>query len=232
MRKCLVATYTSRRNNSKPPMKLNIATMNSVAMISDRWKSTKAPRNSATTTIDTSNAQIVHNEIARPSSRARRSSVRRLPLSSCMSLSWVLLSFCSSARARSTTRARRLVSSVSVTPTPESRNTGATAVRTTSPISWNWPSMPDANCPPLLLLRLTGAPFETVRGCGLAAAAQAAAGPGELLIEHQLAAVQFGALFDQQSFGASRCLAAVRLGRGLEIRTGFGPDQFAARERQ
>src|ERR1700722_12196529 len=227
MRSVLVANSISRRNSASAPIKLSIAKMNSIAITSPNRKSSRAPRNSVTTTRDTSNAQTVHNAMAAPSSRERSSSVSSRWLSSPSSLSCVLLSACSSARARSTTRASRLVMSVSVMPTPDSRNTGATAIRTTSPTSVICEVTPRAMPrTPLACPSILAAPLEAIERLDLAARElDQTFGTNLLLDQRESVPMQFKALFDQQALGARRRMARI----GLAVRFIIARD-FIARD--
>ena len=63
MRSDRVATNTSRRKHSSPTMMLSIATMNRIAITSERFRLSNAPTNSETTTVETNSAQIVHSAI-------------------------------------------------------------------------------------------------------------------------------------------------------------------------
>src|SRR5439155_7568635 len=132
----------SRRKNTRPAKNATMAATKNKATGTDASKLAKAARNRVAITVQTSKAVTVQSVMARPISWARRESAASSACR-CVAASGGLAASCASrARPRSMMRERRLVSTASMAPMPERRNTGATA----SWIAWATAVMPGDCC--------------------------------------------------------------------------------------
>src|SRR6266576_2101455 len=132
----------SRRKNNSPAKNATMAATKNRATGIDASKLANAPRNSVAITVQTSIAVTVQSVMARLISWARRESVASSARTRAAASGALAGSCVSSVRPRSMMRERRLVSTASIAPIPERRNTGATA----SWIAWATPVMPGDCC--------------------------------------------------------------------------------------